>query len=167
MWIRACILALTIGVSAQITEKPFAWRECEREISERRQEYTVAYEEEAISETLYGAVMGFLEITQEKLNSENCIEVYSNFVEDYQELLRIYPKVARQTLGKKIQEKEVLGIVEQTRAEYNSDMRYIQEELQIYGEYVDFELSEEEFEEVLLTATKDTMNKEETNEKSN
>lgn len=155
MWMRACILALTIGASAQTAEKPFALRECEREISERRQEYTVAYEEDAISETLYGAVIGLLETTQEKLNSENCSEVYSDFVEDYQDLLEVYPKVAKQTLGKKIQEKEVLGIVEQTRSEYNADMRYIEEELAIYGEYVDFELSEEEFEETLLTVTED------------
>ena len=69
--------------------------------------------------------------------------------------MEVYPKVAKQTLGKKIQEKEVLGIVEQTRSEYNADMRYIEEELAIYGEYVDFELSEEEFEETLLTVTED------------
>ncbi len=149
MGIRVCLLALTIGASAQTAEKPFALRECEREISERRQEYTVAYEEEAISDTFYGAVMCFLEVTQEELNSENCIEVYSDFVEDYQVLLKVYPEVAKQILGKKIQEKEVLGVVEQAREEYNADMRYIQDELAIYGEYVDFELSEEEFEEAL------------------
>lgn len=162
MWMRACILALTIGASAQTAEKPFALRECEREISERQAEYTVAYEEDAISEALYGAVMSFLEKTEEDLNSENCIEVYSDFVDDYQDLLRVYPKVARKTLGKKIRAKEVLGVVEQARYGYNADMCYIEKELAIYGEYVDFQLSEEEFEEVLLTVEmEETKDKEE------
>lgn len=149
MGIRVCLLALTIGVSAQTAEKPFALRECEREISERRQEYIVAYEEEAISEDFYEKVMDFLEKTQKELTSENCIEAYSDFVDDYQELLWQYPKQAIISSNNRIQEKEVLGVVEQAREEYNADMRYIQDELAIYGEYVDFELSEEEFEEAL------------------
>lgn len=165
MWMRACILALTIGASAQTAEKTFALRECEREISERRQEYTVAYEEEAISEDFYEAVTSFLEETQKNLTSENCVEAYSDFVDDYQDLLRQYPKEAIIASNDNIHENETLGIVEQTRREYNLDMCYIQKELKIYGEYVDFELSEEEFEEALLTVTED--NKEESNEKSN
>ncbi len=153
MWMRACILALTIGASAQTAAKPFALRECEREASERRQEYTVAYEEEAISEDFYEAVINFLEETQKNLTSEDCVEAYSDFVDDYLDLLWQYPKEAIKNSDDNIHEKETLGIVEQTRCQYNADMCYIKKELAIYGEYVDFQLSEEEFEEALLAVS--------------
>lgn len=160
MGIRVFVLALTIGVSAQAVQEPFAWRECKQEISERREEYTLAYEEERISEDLYEVVMDFLEKTEEEITFENCLEVYPDFVDNYKELLRAYPKEAIKSSNDSICEKETLGIVEQTRCQYNLDMSYIEEELAIYGEYVNFELSEEKFQEALLTVNmKETTDK--------
>lgn len=126
------ILLMSVPTEAQAQEeKPFAQKECEREISLKRDFYTKALEEGIISEDLFLEVLDFLEKKQAVLTEENCIEEYGLFSIQYIATLYTYQ-------DSKLEDLAVLVWYIPEKAdtyieEYNKDMKYIQEVLAIYG----------------------------------
>ncbi len=129
-------------------EKPFAQRECEKEMSELQIAYTTALKDGEISQNFYDAVNSLIEKTQETLTEESCVEVYETFVDAYQELLLRYPKEEMKHLKSFLEERNPEE-QERKKTLYNADMRYIEKELKIYGKQMNLELSEEAFQELL------------------
>ena len=85
------ILIMSMPVVAHAQEqKPFAQRECEREISMKKKLYTKALEEEDISEELFLEVTDFLEKKEAVLTAENSTEEYGLFPTQYIETLYHY-----------------------------------------------------------------------------
>lgn len=123
--------------------------------------YTGAYEAGQISHDLYEVVEDFLEETEKRFVTEDIVEVYNDFPDDYVRRLIEYSESAMNGLQEE-KDKEARA---ELKREYNADMRYIQKELAIYGVHVDFELSEEEFEKALAYTPRHEQG--ETDEKSN
>ena len=124
-------------------QKPFAQRECEREISMKKKLYTKALEEEDISEELFLEVTDFLEKKEAVLTAENSTEEYGLFPVQYIATLYAYQDSKLEDLAVLVwyvPEKADAYI-----AEYNKDMQYIEEQFAIYGIEGELEIDESQF----------------------
>lgn len=131
-------------------------REAPEAISTMRNSYAGAYEEGQISANLYEAIENFLEETQKRFVTEDIVEVYNSFPDDYVRRLIQYSEEEENVLGDALQEATDKVAREELKQKYNADMRYIEQELLIYGEKIKLELSEEEFEEAFPVLQEDT-----------
>ena len=138
------ILIMSMPVVAHAQEqKPFAQRECEREILMKEKLYTKALEEEDISEELFLEVTDFLEKKEAVLTAENSTEEYGLFPTQYIETLYHYQDSRLEDLAVLVwyvPEKSDTYITE-----YNKDMQYIEEEFAIYGIEGELEIDASQF----------------------
>lgn len=136
------LMSMPLTVWAQ-EQKPFAQRECEREISMKKKLYTKALEEEDISEELFLEMTSFLENKEAVLTAENSTEEYGLFPVQYIATLYAYQDSKLEDLAVLVwyvPEKADTYI-----AEYNKDMQYIEEEFAIYGIEGELEIDASQF----------------------
>lgn len=137
------MLLMSMPVTVNAEEKPFAQLECEKEISFRKEAYKKALEEESISEDLFLVVTDFLEKKGAMLTAENCTEEYGLFPVQYIATLYAYQDSKLEDLAVLIW--YVPEKADNYIAEYNKDMQYIEEELVVYGIEGELEVDESQF----------------------
>ena len=127
IWIMICgVLCMSIPIQASAKQKPFAQKECETEIDNMKIAYQNVWDKREISQELYREVMNFLDGTSAEINEENCITVYEEFPEKYQQMLYRYLKQNNQRFLHA--EKDSI-----TYVLCKADKGYIQKELAVYG----------------------------------
>lgn len=124
-----------------------AQTDCQWEIGEIESAYQRALEKSKVSEDLYNAAMKFLQQKEEELIEENAIMIYNTFSEDYIAILKRYAKEEMNDLGDSLVNATGEEI-EKYKKQYNLDMLYIEEEIEIQcGKRIILQLSEKEFQQ--------------------
>ena len=140
------VLVMSTPMTAYAVEKPFAQRECEREIEAIKGLYLKALQEETISEDLYSQVIMFLENSKDTLTAENAVDVYSDFPENYCCVLWQYVHDASNDIADTVWDlRNKPKIAAEYIEAYNAEMQYIEKELSIYGYDCDLQVSVEDF----------------------
>ena len=141
-WMVVIGVVMLNSITVTVLAEPRS--ECTREISVIREKYKEALQEGKISKELFLDVIEFLNATEYSLKTKDALTVYDNFPDSYIQLLYSYNTKAIEDLAVIVWE---LGQDAQPFIdEYNQDMRYIEEVLEIYGIKEELEIiPQEEF----------------------